>query len=479
MVISGTLALSGCANILPGLQPVIPSSIDPATVQPNTATQYQAAVTPAQNPQPQQQSSPLELPLDGLGQMHNSALNLAIAQALQQNHGIRQQRAVHQQALQQDIINNAELRFNLSLEAASSYGSSSQSARASSDFDLKLKANLPVSLWGELDQLAKASSYQLAISTATLKRSQQQLVADITSAWYQLMFAEKVFELSQQQQHNTQLQLDAIESSYRQGLSQSLDVYLARGNIDLARTRTLEKQQSLSQASRKLELLLAKYPSGKLTVAQQLPNLVDNYRLGVPADLLLRRADLNSRWLGVLVEDAKVAANYAQQFPQFNLTGNLSLSSARLSDLFSQNIAWSLLGNLSQSLFDNGKQQALYQQSRAKLIETEQQYLGALQAAFSEVETLLQSQNSLQRQWLLNQQLLSNAQLSYERVKIQYQNGIANYQQVLSLQQRIFDSQLASLQLQLQRIDNQIELILAIGGTEQTVTVDSSDTEAE
>jgi len=452
------------------------SSIDPATEQPNTAAQYQAAV-PQEQPQPD--SSPLELPLDGLGQMYNSALNQAIAQALQKNHTIKQQRALHQQALQQYIINNSELRFNLSLEAASSYGSSLQSARASSDFDLKLKANLPVSLWGELDQLAKASSYQLAISTAILKRSQQQLVADITSAWYQLMFAEKVFELTEQQQHNTQLQLDAIESSYRQGLSQSLDVYLARGNIDLARTRTLEKQQSLSQASRKLELLLAKYPSGKMLVTQQLPNLVENYRLGVPADLLRRRADLNSRWLGVLVEDAKVAANYAQQFPQFNLTGNLSLSSARLSDLFTQNIAWSLLGSLSQSLFDNGKQQALYQQSKAKLIEKEQQYLGVLQAAFSEVETLLQSQNSLQRQWQLNQQLLSNAQLSYERVKIQYQNGIANYQQVLSLQQRIFDSELASWQLKQQRIDNQIELILAIGGTEQTVTVDSSDTDAE
>lgn len=469
MVICASLVLSGCSNLLESLQPTIASSIDPATGQPNTRTQYQTAATERLRDQLLDKTAGLKLPLDGLGQRQNSALNLAIEQALQQNHGIKEQHALHQQALQQYIINNAELRFNLSLESAASYGSSSQSSRASSDFDLKLKANLPVSLWGELDQLAKATSYQLAISTAALQRSQQQLVADITSAWYQLMFAEKIFELTEQQQQNTQLQLDAVESAYQQGLSKSLDVYLARGNIDSARSRTLDKQQSLTQASRKLELLLAKYPSGKLLVEQSPPSLVENYSLGVPADLLQRRADLNSRWLGVLVEDAKVAANYAQQFPQFTLTGNLSLNSARLSDLFTQNIAWSLLANLSQNLFDSGKKQALHRQSKAKLIEVEQQYLRALQAAFSEVETLLESKNSLKLQWQLNQQVLNNAQLSYERVQIQYQNGIANYQQVLNLQQKLFDNQLASLQLQQQRIDKQIELILAIGGAQQSV----------
>jgi len=479
IAIASSLVLSGCSNLLSGLQPKIESSIDPATEQPNIATQYQPPATQVQSRQPQLETSTTAQPRDGLGQTHNSALNLAISQALRQNHGIKEQWALHQQALQQYTINNAELRFNLNLEAASSYGSSSQSSRASSDYDLKLKANLPVSLWGELDQLAQASSYQLAISTAALKRSRQQLVADITSAWYQLMFAEKVFELTAQQQHNTQLQLDAIESSYQQGLSQSLDVYLARGNIDTASTRTLEKQQSLYQASRELELLLAKYPRGRLLVDQQFPSLVDNYSLGVPADLLQRRPDLNSHWLGVLVEDAKVAASYAQQFPQFSLTGNLSLSSARLSDLFKQNIAWSLLGSLSQSLFDNGKAEALHLQSKAKLIEKEQQYLRALQAAFAEVETLLESKNSLKLQWQLNQKVLDNAQLSYERVQMQYQNGIANYQQVLNLQQKLFDNQLASLQLKQQRVDNQIELILAIGGSELAVAENSSGTDTE
>ena len=151
------------------------------------------------------------------------------------------------------------------------------------------------------------------------------------------------------------------------------------------------------------------------------------------------------------------------------LSGDLSLSSAKLSQLFSQNLAWSLLASISQSLVDNGKKAATYQLSRAVLIEREQEYLQALQQAFSQVEGLIDSEKSIAKQVQLNRQILEYAELSLAQIKAQYRNGIANYQQVLSLQHQLFENQKGQLSLQLQQIENRIELLLALGSPDHKI----------
>ncbi|MFT5708951.1 MAG: multidrug efflux system outer membrane protein [Oceanospirillaceae bacterium] len=460
---SSAILLSACS----GLSPNIPSSINQSTKKPNIALSYGDPVNSlANHSKSKVKSTKLKLMKDGLGQLSNTTLSTAIAQAIIENHNIKEQQSILEQAVQQQIIVEADQGFNLSLASANSIRDNNGNSSTTKNFDLALQGSFTPDIWGALSAQTKAAHLQVAQTKANLGRAKQQLIADITNAWYQLIYNQKLYALVLAQQNNTQAQLAAIESSYNHGLSQSLDVYLARGNLDNARSNTTARQQALSAASRNLELLFAAYPTGKLIIDGDLALLNDNFSLGVPADLLQNRADLNSRWLAILAQDATVASRYAAQFPQFNLTGNLSLTSANLADLFKQNLAWTLLANINQTLFDNGKKKALYKQAQAKLIEREQQYLQALQNAFSEVENLLDDQRSLDQQWQLNKRVLENAVLSYEQVNIQYQNGIANYQQVLNIQQQLFTKQKLQLDFNIQLISNRINLLLALGTKE-------------
>ncbi|MEH6444439.1 MAG: TolC family protein [Oceanospirillaceae bacterium] len=468
---SSVILLSACS----GFSPNIPSAINQSTTKPNIAPSYGNPVNSiANNTNTKLKSTQIKLVKDGLDQFSNTALSTAIAQAMLENHNIKEQQAILEQAVQQQIITEADQGFTLSLASTNSIRANSGDS-STKNFDLALQGSFTPDIWGALNAQTKAAHLQVAQAKANLERARQQLIADITSAWYQLIYNQKLYALVLAQQNNTQAQLAAIESSYNQGLSQSLDVYLARGNLDEARSNTTARQQALSIASRSLELLLAAYPTGKLIIDGNLALLNDNYSLGIPADLLQNRADLNSRWLAILAQDATVANRYAAQFPQLNLTGNLSLTSANLTDLFKQNIAWTLLANINQTLFDNGKKKALYKQAQAKLIEREQQYLQALQNAFSEVENLLADQRSINKQWQLNQRALKNAELSYEQVNVQYQNGIANYQQVLNIQQQLFAKQRLQLDFNIQLINNRINLLLALGTKEQKETIKESN----
>jgi len=213
-----------------------------------------------------------------------------------------------------------------------------------------------------------------------------------------------------------------------------------------------------------------------LTLDSQLPTLSDElqYPLGVPADLLANREDLNSRWLAVLAQDANVASRYAARFPQFSLSGDISLTSTRLSSLFTENLAWSLLTSISQPLIDNGRNKALYEQAKAELVQQEQQYLQVLRQAFNEVETLLSDEHAIRDQWQLTKLALENSQLAFDQVSTQYQHGLSTYQELLDIQDRLFSQQQTELDLQLSLVNNRISLILALGNNQTTPPVNGN-----
>ena len=459
------LSLICCLVVLPGCSAIgdnLASSISKEALQPTLAATFQPpalasldGIKVAVN---------LEKPIvDGLQQTDNSALVAAISFALVNNHRLKELNALVMQAEQQLIITRAGQSFSVALNNKNSITQSADSSARIDRFDLSLDSSLPVDLWGAIDANNKAARIQLAIAQANLNHSRRELISNITSAWYQVAFNQKYLVLGLSQEKNINDQLAAVDSAYRQGLKQSLDVYLARENLDNVRSRNVQRRQDLANVTRDLQQLLAKYPSGNLIISGTMPIIEDDYRLGVPAELLQARADLNSKWLAVLKQDSNVANKYAQQFPQLTLSGSVSLTAARLSDLFKQNLAWSLMTGLSQTLFDNGQQKALYNQAKAQLIEREQQYLQALQSAFKQVETLISAEQSYQRQNRLNSQALKHAQLANSQVLIQYNNGIADYQQVLSIQSRLFDRQQALLELQMRMIRTRVDLLLALG----------------
>jgi NodT family efflux transporter outer membrane factor (OMF) lipoprotein len=464
-----TLLLAACSG-LPSQQG---SQINSSTLNPLIANQYNPESAPLSSAQTLAVLSEQLWIKDGLGNTDNAALNRVMQTALAKHPTIIENEAIVKQAQQQVIITSSDNLLSVSLAGSVSKSTSSASSSPSNSANLALNGSIPLDVWGNLSASSKAAQYQLSAAQAQLALAKRTLVADISKAWYRLVYNQLFLTLKQKQRDNSATQLATIESSYHQGLSAALDVYLARQNIETAKVALIAAKRNTQSASRTLETLLSLYPSGQLTLDSPLPTLSDElqYPLGIPADLLANRADLNSSWLAVLAQDATVASRYAARFPQFSLSGDISLSSTGLANLFSENLAWSLLTSVGQSLIDNGKNKALYEQAKARLIEQEQQYLQVLRAAFNEVETLLSDEHAIRQQWSLTKLALKNSQLAFDHVSLQYQNGLSTYQQVLDIQDRLFSQQQAELELQLSLVDNRINLILALGTSEITPQV--------
>jgi len=121
----------------------------------------------------------------------------------------------------------------------------------------------------------------------------------------------------------------------------------------------------LSEAIVSFQLLLADYPDGKLDTNRALPIIDKAIPVGLPSELVSRRPDLQQAWMNLLATDAGLAIAHKQRFPRISLLASTSDVSDELGSLLNGSaLAWSLLGNLTQPLFNAGRLKSLEKQAR-------------------------------------------------------------------------------------------------------------------
>jgi len=401
-------------------------------------------------------------------QLQNEQVHQLVDIAINNNFQLKQQ-ALAIAILEQDlIIAGSELWPSLDLslknsrsKSVSDDSTSTYNTSASLDLDLQYELDL----WGKLSAANRQANLELMAQKAIFEQAKQQLVADVITAWFSVIEANKLLALYQQRSQDIQQNLLIIESGYQQGLNSALDVYLTRNEVNSELSRTSEQRTQQTLAIRKLEQLLGQYPEGALFVDAELPSLDSDVPVGLPSDLVSRKPELVASWYQLLAKDSALAYAHKQRFPSISLTASLSDNQTNISDLLStSSLGWSLLGNLAMPLFNAGRLEANEEKTRLDLKQTEQEYLSTLYDAFADVENAITYEASLKERYQMMIKAQENAiaaqRLSFE----QYQSGLVEYITVLDAQSRSYDAQSAVIQLKNQLIANRINLHVALGG---------------
>ncbi|GHE83330.1 efflux transporter outer membrane subunit [Thalassotalea profundi] len=395
-------------------------------------------------------------------------LSQLIRQAIDNNYSFKAQAAALAIAKERIIVADAsdlpELSLTLNQSRRKTVETSGSSYSNSADINLKLSYELD--LWGKLsDEQAKAQ-LTYASELAKYQQAELTLVADVTIAYFALVEAKSLLTLYQERARNLQSNLDMIQSSYRLGLTDALDVYLTQNNVSSELARVAEQQQQVSSKSRALELLLGEYPDADIASDVELMSLDTELVQGIPSDILTRRSDIMSSWYDLLATDASLAIAHKQRFPLISLTASTGDSSNELGNLLDGGaMAWSLIGNLTMPLFNAGRLASLEEQARLAVIQKEQLYLQEVYQAFSDVENNLANANSLKQRYEHYKKAKDNA-ISAEKISFdQYLKGLVTYTTVLESQRRAFDAQSTLIQLQNQLLSNRISLFVALGGS--------------
>jgi NodT family efflux transporter outer membrane factor (OMF) lipoprotein len=252
------------------------------------------------------------------------------------------------------------------------------------------------------------------------------------------------------------------------GATSGLDVVQAESNLRNTEAQIPSLKIQLNAYLNSLALLLGDYPGAldeELEAEAPLPLPPGELTVSIPADLLRQRPDIRSRERALAAQTARIGVATADLYPRFSLSGFFAVSARDVGDLFDgDSVTWGISLPIRWQLFDRGRIRSAIDLEQARTDQALVAYERTVLQAFAEVENSLVAY-SLER---TRRDSLAAATVATQRavelVSIQYQEGLADFQNVLDME-RSLSSQQDQLAVSEGRIlQDLIALYKALGG---------------
>lgn len=409
-----------------------------------------------------------EVTLNWLPELADDDIEALLTEALERNFQLAEQRIRLEESRQSVIVAGADRWPSLSATVdAARRGNNTLGVSSVTDTQYGLNANLnwELDVWGQLSAAARAASLEYEAAVTSYEAARRDLVADTVALIYDTVNANQLLALFERRLDNLLADYDIVEGSYRRGLNSALDVYLAQSSIEQQRETIADQLQLVMESTAAVQLLLARYPDGRLALPDNLPLITAPIPAGLPSELLARRQDIRAAWYGLLAADARLAVAHKNRFPRLSLSATGGNASSSLSDLLDGDArSWSVTSNLTRPLFDGGRLRAAEVQARVRTEALEQQYLDLVYRAFADVENAISRASSLQARYAALSEASRNANAALELAFEQYRRGLVAYTTVLESQRRAFDSETSLVRLQNQLVQNRVTLYRTLGG---------------
>ncbi len=408
---------------------------------------------------------------------NDSGLSSVIEQTLDQNHDIRAAAARIEAALAEARIAGTERKPTVGTGLGGSRrkqnfigfpipGSEDQVlSRTFSTFGVSLDVSWEADLWGRIrsGELASYQSYEA--QAAEFEALQLSLSAQASKAWFASLEAASQLALARETVESFTDSSQSIRVRFEAGVRPAFDLRLVLTDVASAESLMQQRKEQLDRSVRQLEILAGRYPSGTLGLGNVLPELPGPVPAGLPAQMVARRPDLIAARKRLLAADARIAESRAALYPRLTLTGSLGTSTDALQDLLDGDFSvWSLAGNALQPIFQAGRLRRGVDLARARAEEALQSYAAAVLRALAEVEAALAAETSLNERLLALEQATRQAGAAVALARLRYVGGVGDVLSVLESQRRVLTTRSQLLTVQRMRLDNRVDLHLALGG---------------
>ncbi len=332
-------------------------------------------------------------------------------------------------------------------------------------YGLSLATNWELDLWGRARASKRAAMADQEAAQADYEMRRLSLAAQVSKAWINVIAARQQLSLAERSAASFADTAAKIQSRYEEGLRSALEYQLAVNSSESAKALVVERRQQVLQVVQQLELLLGRYPAGKLETEEVLPSLVGGVAAGIPSSLMTRRPDLVAAERRLAAADQRLRESKASLFPQISLSGSTGTSTAELQDLLDTDFSvWTLAGNLAQPIFQGGRLRAGVDLSKGRVKEAVAQYVGAVLQAFGEVEFSLASEAFLREREGFVGAAAAQSESALALANRRYESGLEELINVLESQRRSLSDGTQLIAVRQARLNNRVDLYLALGG---------------
>jgi len=369
-------------------------------------------------------------------------------------------------------LSQSRLAFAPGLQLDAQYGASKQPAnsvyggRWNRLAQLTASTSWELDVWGKLRSAKRASEAQLAASWAARRAVQTQLIADIAIAYYTLLAYDRQLAMTEAALRIRIEDVETVKALKEGAVLTGADVVQSEANRYAAEVAIPDIQRDIRELENALSRLLAKPPQAiaRTTLEQQKP--LDGLALGVPAQLLANRPDVQAAELSFrsAFEITNVARTYF--YPSITLSGAVGTASRDPSGLFGAgSLIGNFLGGLTQPLLNRGLNRQRLAVAEAQQQEALLEFQASLLQAGQEVSDALFAYEMARKKTEARKRQLEALGLAVEYTKalLRYSSN-TNYVDVLTAEQGLLSAQINSVNDWLQQLTAIVTLYRALGG---------------
>jgi NodT family efflux transporter outer membrane factor (OMF) lipoprotein len=270
---------------------------------------------------------------------------------------------------------------------------------------------------------------------------------------------------------NIQAEQDAVtlaSDSFQKGLTSELDVRQATTLLATTQADVPTLESSLKISIHRLSVLLAQPPGAllaELSATAPIPSTPPEVPVGLPADLLQRRPDVQQAERELAAATANIGVATADLFPKFYLTGATGEQSISASSWFAPGSTfWSVGPTVQWRIFDANRIHSNIQLQNARQEEALARYEKTVLGSFEDVEDALvaYANEQVRRQSL--DQAAASSQDALHLANQRYANGLASFLDVLDAERTLYATQDQLAQSDRTIAVNLITLYKALGG---------------
>ncbi len=327
------------------------------------------------------------------------------------------------------------------------------------------RASWEPDLWGRIRRTNESAQAQFLASEEARRGVMLMLIGNVSQAYFELLGLRLQLDIAKESAESFTATLKLVTQRQQEGIGNELQTSRATNDLANASGSIPELERQIALKENQISVLMGRNPGPIDTKAKVLGEVPPEVPAGLPSTLLERRPDVLAAEQAMRSANAQIGVAQAAYFPTIGLTTFFGKISSPLENLsLGKTNAWSIGASIAGPIFTAGAITAQKRQAIASWEQTKAQYMQTALGAFRDVSDALISRDKIDAIRAEQTKAVQSNEDALRLMQLRFTNGRANNLEVLEAKQRLYSSQLALDQTEVNRRLILVQLYKALGG---------------
>ena len=337
--------------------------------------------------------------------------------------------------------------------------------KASKTYAFPIAASWQLGSMGTIRNTKKQYEMNLEMSKAAKQAARTSIIANVANLYYTLQMLDEQLKTTEATIKIWAENVRAMELMKTGGMTTQAAVSQAKANYYNLQATIPTLKNSISQSENALCTLLCEAPHPISRGTFNADAFPADYSVGMPVQLLANRPDVHAAEMKIAAAFYGVNIAKSAFYPSLNITAQGSWTNNAGMIVNPGKILATLLGNITQPLFANGKLKANLKISELQYEAAQNDFKSTLINAGSEVSNALAQYQAASQQEEACKRQVAELTTALESTQQLFQHSTGTtYLETLTAQQSLIQAQLTLISDKFDKVQAAINLYQALGG---------------